>query len=68
MRRTIRWLSRLDQVGKTRMTDATMMNAISTTMLLRAIEAMYSDKRLIHLCVDNARVGARIYCRVFLRA
>jgi len=31
------------------------VNAISTIMLLKAIEAMYPGKRLIHLFVDNAR-------------
>jgi transposase len=31
------------------------VNAISMIMLLRAIEAMYPRKRLIHLFVDNAR-------------
>src|SRR5208282_5792893 len=32
-----------------------MIEAISTIMLLMAIEAMYPGKRLIHLFVDNAR-------------
>jgi transposase len=49
------------------------VNAISTIMLLKAIEAMYPGKRLIHPFVDNAcyhharlvqawltRLGARI--------
>ena len=43
------------ETGKTRMIEAATVNAISTIMLLKAIEAMYSGKRLIHLFVDNAR-------------
>jgi len=43
------------ETGKARMIEAATVNAISTIMLLRAIEAMYPDKRLIHLFVDNAR-------------
>jgi transposase len=43
------------ETGKTRMIEAVTVNAISMIMLLRAIEAMYPDKRLIHLFVDNAR-------------
>jgi transposase len=43
------------ETGKTRMVEAATVNAISTIMLLRAIEAMYPGKRLIHLFVDNAR-------------
>jgi hypothetical protein len=31
------------------------VNAISTIMLIRAIEMMYPVKRLIHLFVDTAR-------------
>jgi hypothetical protein len=31
------------------------VNAVSTIMLLMAIETMYPSKRLIHLFVDNAR-------------
>jgi hypothetical protein len=31
------------------------VSAISTIMLLKAIQAMYPGKRLIHLFVDNAR-------------
>jgi transposase len=43
------------ETGKTRMIEVATVNAISTIMLLRAIEAMYPGKRLIHLFVDNAR-------------
>jgi transposase len=43
------------ETGRTRMIEAATVNAISTIMLLRAIEAMYPGKRLIHLFVDNAR-------------
>src|SRR6195952_4729774 len=43
------------ETGKTRMIEAATVNAISMIMLLRAVEAMYPAKRLIHLFVDNAR-------------
>ena len=43
------------ETGKTRMIEAATVSAISTIMLLKALEAMYSSKRLIHLFVDNAR-------------
>ena len=43
------------ETGKTRMIEAATVNAISTIMLLRAIEAMYPGMRMIHLFVDNAR-------------
>ena len=43
------------ETGQTRMIEAATVNAISTIMLLRAIEALYPGKRLIHLFVDNAR-------------
>ena len=43
------------ETGNTRMIEVATVNAISTIMLLRAIEAMYPGKRLIHLFVDNAR-------------
>jgi transposase len=43
------------ETGNTRMIEAATVNAISMIMLLRAIEAMYPGKRLIHLFVDNAR-------------
>jgi hypothetical protein len=41
------------ETGKTRMIEAATVNAISTIMLLRAIEAVYPDKRLIHLFPDR---------------
>ena len=43
------------ETGKTRMIEAATVNAVSTIMLLMAIETMYPGKRLIHLFVDNAR-------------
>jgi transposase len=43
------------ETGRTRMIEAATVNAISMIMLLKAIEAMYPGKRLIHLFVDNAR-------------
>ena len=43
------------ETGKTRMIEAATVNAMSTIMLLMAIERMYPGKRLIHLFVDNAR-------------
>jgi transposase len=43
------------ETGKTRMIEAVTVNAISTIMLMIAIEKMYPSKRLIHLFVDNAR-------------
>jgi transposase len=42
------------ETGQTRMIEAATINAISTIMLLKAIEAMYPGNRLIHLFVDNA--------------
>jgi transposase len=63
------------ETGKTRMIEALTVNAISTIMLMRAIEAMYPGKRLIHLFVDNARYHhaklvqawlARSRCRIKL--
>jgi hypothetical protein len=41
------------ETGKTRMIEAATVDAISMIMLLRAIEAMYPGKRLIHLFVDR---------------
>jgi transposase len=41
------------ETGKTRMIETATVNAISMIMLLRAIEAMYPGKRLIHLFVDR---------------
>jgi transposase len=43
------------ETGKTRMLEVATVDAVSTIMLLMAIEAMYPGKRLIHLFVDNAR-------------
>jgi transposase len=43
------------ETGQTRMLEAATVDAISTIMLLMAIEAMYPGKRLIHLFLDNAR-------------
>jgi transposase len=43
------------ETGNTRMLEVVTVNAISTIMLLMAIEAMYPDKRMIHLFLDNAR-------------
>src|ERR1700689_3232305 len=37
------------------MLDVLVVNAASTIMLLMAIEAMYPEKRLIHVFLDNAR-------------
>jgi hypothetical protein len=37
------------------MFEAATVNTISMIMLLRAIEAIYPGKQLIHLFVDNAR-------------
>jgi transposase len=61
--------------GKTRMLEVATVNAVSTIMLLMAIEAMYPGKRMIHLFVDNARYHhaklvqawlARSACRIKL--
>jgi transposase len=43
------------ETGNTKMLEVTTVNAISTIMLLRAIEAMYPGKQLIHVFLDNAR-------------
>lgn len=43
------------ETGKTRMLDVVTVNAVSTIMLLMAIETMYPGKRMIHLFLDNAR-------------
>ena len=43
------------ETGKTAMRDVLTVDAVSTIMLLMAIEAMYPGKRLVHLFVDNAR-------------
>jgi transposase len=43
------------ETGQTAMLQAATVDAISTIMLLTAIEAMYPGKRVIHLFLDNAR-------------
>jgi transposase len=43
------------ETGKTRMLDVPVVDAMSTIMLLMAIEAMYPGLRLIHVFLDNAR-------------
>ena len=43
------------ETGKTAMRDVLTVDAVSTIMLLMAIEAMYPGKRLVHLFLDNAR-------------
>jgi transposase len=43
------------ETGKTRMLEVATVDAVSTIMLLMAIEAMYPGKRIIHLFLDNAR-------------
>ena len=43
------------ETGQTIMKDVLTVNALSTIMLLMAIEAMYPGMRLIHVFLDNAR-------------
>src|SRR5215472_13569 len=43
------------ETGNTRMLEVATVNAVSTIMLLMAIETMYPGKRLIHVFLDNAR-------------
>jgi transposase len=43
------------ETGHTRMLEVATVNAVSTIMLLMAIETMYPGKRLIHVFLDNAR-------------
>ena len=43
------------ETGKTAMRDVLTVDAVSTIMLLMAIEAIYPGKRLVHLFLDNAR-------------
>jgi hypothetical protein len=43
------------ETGQTVMRDVLTVDAVSTIMLLMAIEAMYPGKRLVHLFLDNAR-------------
>ena len=43
------------KTGQTRMLEVATVDAVSTIMLLMAIEAMYPARRLIHVFPDNAR-------------
>jgi transposase len=43
------------ETGKTKMIEVLMVNALSTIVLLLAIETMYPLKRWIHVFLDNAR-------------
>jgi transposase len=43
------------ETGQTRMIDVLTVDAMSTIMLLSAIEALYPGLRLIHVFLDNAR-------------
>jgi hypothetical protein len=43
------------ETGKTAMRDVLTVDAVSTIMLLMAIEAMYTGKQLVHLFLDNTR-------------
>jgi transposase len=43
------------ETGNTRMLEVVTVNAISTIMLLQAIEAMYPRLQLIHVFLDNAK-------------
>ena len=43
------------ETGQTVMKDVLTVDAMSTIMLLMAIEAMYPGMRLIHVFLDNAR-------------
>ena len=43
------------ETGNTRMLEVATVNAVSTIMLLMAIEAMYPDKAMIHEFLDNAQ-------------
>ncbi len=43
------------ETGKTVMNDVQTVDAISTIMLLTAIEAMYPGIRFVHVFLDNAR-------------
>src|ERR1700720_4689279 len=43
------------ETGQTVMKDVLTVDALSTIMLLMAIEAMYPGMRLIHVFLDNAR-------------
>jgi transposase len=63
------------ETGRTVIKDVLTVNATSTIMLLMAIEAMFPDKRQLHVFLDNARYHhaklvqawlARPECRVKL--
>ena len=43
------------ETGQTVMKDVLTVDAASTIMLLMAIEAMFPDKRQLHVFLDNAR-------------
>jgi transposase len=43
------------ETGQTVMKDVLTVDALSTIMLLMAVEAMYPGMRLIHVFLDNAR-------------
>jgi transposase len=43
------------ETGQTRMLEVAVVNAVSTIMLLTAIEAMSPDHRVVHVFLDNAR-------------
>ena len=43
------------ETGQTIMKDVLTVDALSTIMLLMAVEAMYPGMRLIHVFLDNAR-------------
>ena len=43
------------ETGRTVMNDVAVVDAVSTILLLAAIEAMYPGMRLIHVFLDNAR-------------
>jgi len=43
------------ETGQTIIKDVPTVDAASTIMLLMAIEAMFPDKRLLHVFLDNAR-------------
>ena len=43
------------ETGKTKMLEVATVDAVSTVMLLMAIEAMYPGKAMIHVFLDNAR-------------
>jgi transposase len=54
------------ETGKTAMRDVLTVDAVSTIMLLMAIEAMYPGQRLVHLFLDNARYHHAILVQAWL--